>query len=415
MASIRQRVRRDGSTAHQVRWREGGARDGAPQSEVFDSEPEAKQFQSLVDAHGQQWPPGWVKGEGFVQPGEDGENKSVVSFATWAEHFVETLTGVEIRTRFDYRRDIRNHFIPFFGDKDICDAEAITSSDIRRWVNALESGERDKKNKEEWVRKPLSPKTLANLHGTLYSIFQSAVEAQPQLRAANPCARTRLPRVDNGIEDEMVFLEREEFERVKTAMAGICKGDAVDLIDLMVGTGLRWGEISALQVRDITVRGQHSVLRVQRAWKRQDDNTFSLGKPKTRKSRRTVVLSPALVEILQRNTEGKKAEDFVFTTAWGKPWRHSNFYYRRWQPAVVQAQNDGLMKKPRPHDLRHTHVAWLIAANVPLPAIQARLGHESITTTVDRYGHLIQQLDDEVAAAVEAAMTGKRQSLRLAS
>jgi integrase len=197
-------------------------------------------------------------------------------------------------------------------------------------------------------------------------------------------------------------------------MADICKGDALDLIDLMVGTGLRWGEVSALQVRDITVRGHHTVLRVQRAWKRQENNVFLLGKPKTKKSRRTVVLSPALVEIVQRNREGKKAEDFIFTTAWGKAWRHANFFYRRWQPAVEDAQKKGLTKKPRPHDLRHTHVAWLIAANVPLPAIQARLGHESITTTVDRYGHLVQQLDDEVAAAVEAAMTGERQRLRAA-
>ncbi|MEU7366616.1 site-specific integrase [Streptomyces hygroscopicus] len=261
----------------------------------------------------------------------------------------------------------------------------------------------------------MSPKTLANLHGLLYAIFQSAVEAQPQLRAANPSARTRLPRVDDGIEDEMVFLERDEYELIREAMAGICKGDALDLIDLMTGTGLRWGEVSALQVRDLTVRGGLTVLRIQRAWKRQDDYTFVLGKPQTKKSRRTVVLSPALIEIVERNTKGKKAEDFIFTTAWGKAWRHANFYYRRWQPAVLAAQEKGLTKKPRPHDLRHTHVSWLIAANVPLPAIQARLGHESITTTVDRYGHLVQQLDNEVAAAVEAAMTGKRQALRLAS
>ncbi|MGW2932926.1 tyrosine-type recombinase/integrase [Streptomyces sp. NPDC001156] len=415
MASIRKRVRKDGSTAHQVRWREGGSREGAPQSEVFDSEPEAIQFKALVDAHGQQWPPGWVKGEGFVTPGEDDAAKNVVTFATWAEHFVETLTGVEVRTRHDYRRDIRNHVRPFFGEKDICDPDAITPSDIRRWVNALESGERDPKNREKWVRKPVSPKTIANLHGLLYGIFQSAVEAQPALRAANPCSKTRLPRVDDGIEDEMVFLEREEFDLVRAAMETICKGDALDLIDVMAGTGLRWGEISALQVRDITLRGAHKVLRVQRAWKRQEDNSFRLGKPKTKKSRRSVVLSPALVEILERNIEGKKAEDFVFTTAWGNPWRHGNFYNRRWLPAVALAQKEGLTKKPRPHDLRHTHVSWLIAANVPLPAIQARLGHESITTTVDRYGHLVQQLDDEVAAAVEAAMTGERPALRLAS
>jgi integrase len=414
MASIRRRVRKDGTTAHQVRWLEGGARDGAPQSEVFDSEPEAIQFKALVDAHGQHWPPGWVKGEGFVQPKQTEEDKAVVTFEVWAERVIDNLTGVEVRTRHDYRRDIRKHFVPTFGGKDICGVEAIAPTDVRRWVNAMEAGERDPKNKEAWVRKPVSPKTLANLHGLLYAIFQAAVEAQPPLRTSNPCARTRLPRTDAGIEDEMVFLEREEFALVRAAMADICKGDALDLIDLMVGTGLRWGEISALQVRDITVRGRHTVLRVQRAWKRQENNVFLLGKPKTKKSRRTIVLSPALVEIVQRNREGKKAEEFIFTTAWGKAWRHANFFYRRWQPAVEHAQKMGLTKKPRPHDLRHTHVSWLIAANVPLPAIQTRLGHESITTTVDRYGHLVQQLDDEVAAAVEAAMTGERQRLRAA-
>ncbi|MEU6668034.1 tyrosine-type recombinase/integrase [Streptomyces sp. NPDC046727] len=70
----------------------------------------------------------------------------------------------------------------------------------------------------------------------------------------------------------------------------------------------------------------------------------------------------------------------------------------------LTAEKFGLIKRPRFHDLRHSHAAWLIAAKVPLPAIQARLGHESITTTVDRYGHLLDALDDEVMAAAEWAM-----------
>ncbi|MFD3658042.1 tyrosine-type recombinase/integrase [Streptomyces sp. NPDC058620] len=70
------------------------------------------------------------------------------------------------------------------------------------------------------------------------------------------------------------------------------------------------------------------------------------------------------------------------------------------------------------HDLRHTHVAWLVAANIPLPAIQARLGHESIQTTIDRYGHLVRALDSDISAAVQAAMGGQPPSdrgLRLVS
>ena len=81
------------------------------------------------------------------------------------------------------------------------------------------------------------------------------------------------------------------------------------------------------------------------------------------------------------------------------------FHAHRWKPALDAANAAGLTKRPRVHDLRHTHASWLIAWKVPLPVIQARLGHESITTTVDRYGHSLESSDDEVLAAVKWAMS----------
>jgi hypothetical protein len=59
------------------------------------------------------------------------------------------------------------------------------------------------------------------------------------------------------------------------------------------------------------------------------------------------------------------------------------------------------------HDLRHTHVAWLIAGGVPLPHIQARLGHESITTTIDTYGHLLPIGGDLISQVVDTALRGE--------
>jgi integrase len=61
-----------------------------------------------------------------------------------------------------------------------------------------------------------------------------------------------------------------------------------------------------------------------------------------------------------------------------------------------------LTKKPRVHDLRHTNASWLIQAGVPLTVVQRHLGHESIQTTSDRYGHL-----DRKASRVVADVVGK--------
>ena len=58
------------------------------------------------------------------------------------------------------------------------------------------------------------------------------------------------------------------------------------------------------------------------------------------------------------------------------------------------------------HDLRHTHVAWLVAGGAALPHIQARLGQESITTTIDTYGHLLPAGDESISRIIDTALTG---------
>jgi integrase len=97
---------------------------------------------------------------------------------------------------------------------------------------------------------------------------------------------------------------------------------------------------------------------------------------------------------------GKQSDEYVFTSRSGAPLRHQNFMTRVWQPALSRAELLGL----RIHDLRHTHTAWLISAGRPLPSIQRRLGHRSITTTIDRYGHLLPDVDAGDLIALDAAL-----------
>ncbi|MEU4348262.1 site-specific integrase [Streptomyces sp. NPDC023838] len=409
MATIRKRERKDGSFTYQVRWLQGG-RGGTWESENFAEEMPAEQFKLLVVAHGERWPHGWVRGQGFVEaaavPGD-------MPFTAWAERYINRLTGIEDRTRDDYLSEVRLHLSRIrhtelnghVGPATICN---ITADDVQDWIRAEETGQPHPTEADKWIRKPASPKSISNRHGLMFSIVQAAVDATPQLRTVNCCTKTRLPRVDSHTEEEMTFLERDEYQRLAQE---IVDPAARDLADWLVGTGMRWGEATALQVRDLSLGSSTPTASVQRAWKRAKKGStdpLKLGPPKSRKSRRRVALSPAQVTMARRLIAGKGPDAYVFLTPSGKYWRHSNFHERCWAPAVRAAVQKGLTKRPRIHDLRHTHVAWLIERNVPLPAIQGRLGHESITTTVDRYGHLVRSLDAEITAVVQNAMSVDR-------
>lgn len=74
---------------------------------------------------------------------------------------------------------------------------------------------------------------------------------------------------------------------------------------------------------------------------------------------------------------------------------HKNVYNRTFKPAVRTA---GLPERTRFHDLRHTCAALCIALGAHPKAIQERLGHSSITVTLDRYGHLFPKLDEALTA-----------------
>ena len=231
----------------------------------------------------------------------------------------------------------------------------------------------------------------------------------------NPCEDVRLPALDDATEtdDDKTFLSEGEFR-------GLC--DSIDAADrdfliVAVGTGLRWGELNALKVKDLDLDGRPATLSVRRAWKWNGRGEFKLeqhgryylGAPKTRESRRRITVAPRVVASLRRAAAGKGAEELLFGATSGGRLEHGNWYQSRWQRAIKKAQQErGLTKTPRFHDLRHTHAAWLISAGVPLPVIQKRLGHKSIQITVDVYGGLLFQTHQVADLAIERALGGEQ-------
>ncbi|MFE3774926.1 hypothetical protein [Streptomyces sp. NPDC059122] len=93
-----------------------------------------------MDAHGQQWPHGWVKGRGFVEPDTDPDD---FPFVDWATRYVDRLTGIDERTREDHHRDIRIHLSLLQHTTRagvVTPAPNLTTDDIQDWVRVEERG-----------------------------------------------------------------------------------------------------------------------------------------------------------------------------------------------------------------------------------------------------------------------------------
>lgn len=358
----------DGSTSYRVRLRV----NGRGTTETFPSEAAATVFKARVmdPAIGPERAVMMRSREDIASP------DYVPTLREMLESHLRELTGVEDRTKDDYRSIAGRTWLKPLGSLRV---DEITRADIADWVNAMVG----------------APKTIKNAHSILSAVMESAVQAKHV--AHNPARGTRLPRAGEQDEDDMRLLEHAEFDDLYSEVPEHYQ----PLVLTLFGTGLRWSEATALQVGDVSV--SQGTLRVVRAWKKNSKGEgpgFKLGPPKTKKSRRTVALPPEVAQVLAALTSGRARTDWVFETATGRVVRHNNFYNRIWIPAAERA---ALAPRPRIHDARHTHASWLLAQGIPIHVVQARLGHESITTTVDTYGHLVPDLHIQAAAAASAA------------
>jgi integrase len=400
MATVVVRKHKSGERTYKVQWLLGGRRGAPWQSETFADNRAALKFQALVDASGQRWPEGWMKGVGFATHEGDAEPPPEHPLLDFGTSYVRRLTsaGPDTQTKYVQQLTALSGWLTDI-KRVVPTIENVTSDDDRDWIVARR-------------KIGASPKTIANYHGLLSAVFKSGVEKG--LISRNPCDGVKLPPVDDDTEtdDDKIFLAEAEFALLRGCMHEADR----DFLTVAVGTGLRWGELTALKVKDLDLNGAPPSLTVRRAWKSNGRGEFALeqhgryylGKPKTRESRRRMTLAPLVVDALTRTTFGRGPEDLVFGAPRGGRLDQGNWYESRWQRAIKAAQAKGLTKTPRFHDLRHTHAAWLISAGVPLPVIQKRLGHKSIQITVDVYGGLLFQTHEVADLAIERALGGRR-------
>ena len=289
----------------------------------------------------------------------------------WIEDYARI--NVKQSTYIGYLTIIDIHLLPSLGD---------------RWLHSITAGDIQHLISERITKAGLKPKTVVNVLLLLKEILRSAV-AWGYLRAS-PAEHVRLPRVERK---EMDFLTAEEVRLLLSAV----DPDDYCLILTAVFTGMRRGELLALQWSDIDWNS--SEILVRRAYVKG-----AVVSPKSSHSRRRIVMSPYLRSALEQHRllNRRRDSELVFCNREGGYIDPENFIKRVFQPALERAG----LRRIRFHDLRHTYASLLIAQGENIKFIQQQLGHGSAKTTLDRYGHLMPNRENDAARRLDETVFG---------
>ena len=332
---------------------------------TFPRQSEAETLKRLLDANGQSF----AAAERILTNAAS----QAPTVAVAIERHIDLLTKANEGTIEAYRRIAKNHLNPTFGQLPI---DAVTEDDIIRWVQ---------KNTANKVAR----KTTANHMGLLSAVFKTAMRKGWCTR--NPCEGVTLPN-DQRPGTPTTFLTRDEYQLIRDHTPE----EYQLLLDVLVGTGARFGEATALTWDDLDLDADTPTIRIDKAWRRIGSWEHEIRSPKSPTSKRTVAITKTLATALKNAP--RRHEKYVFPGPAGGQLFSADFHKKAWKIALA-AVGDKLRKKPRPHDLRHTHASWLLAEGVPIFVVSRRLGHASTEITTRVYGHIMPSAHQ---AAVEA-------------
>ncbi len=350
----------------QVRWRDPST--GRERTKTFTRATDARAFKSQVENE--------INRGTYID-----RTRGKTPFEEIADNWIESKVNLRLSTWTRDESYLRNHVVSAFGEMAIA---TVTKTDVQSWVRDLQA-------------KGLAPATIRQCYRILNSVMEDAVDHKYIVES--PCRKISLPRADR---QEHLYLEPTQVERLAAAIDPLFEA----LIYSAVYLGCRWGELVGLKRQKLNLLRRQVIIvgsleEVGSASPRYVEET------KTKSSRRTLTIPPFLGEILAEHLGRVPESDFVFVGRDGALLRRNNFRRRHWKPAVLAAE---LPEHLRFHDLRHTCASILIAQGAHPKEIQARLGHASIMTTMDQYGHLFPSLGMQLDENLEKVFWAARQT-----
>ncbi|MEO8696416.1 MAG: tyrosine-type recombinase/integrase, partial [Acidimicrobiales bacterium] len=253
--------------------------------------------------------------------------------------------------------------------------------------------------------RPLSPKSVKNIHTALRRALGDAERlgliVRNPARLAKPPTYHR-PEIETWTADELGgFLDHMQGDRLFAAYM------------LLATTGMRRGEVFGLRWSDVKLNA--GWLSIEQTLTTVDSKLI-LGATKTARSRRRIALDAETITVLrdhkrrqaeERLTVGpdwQREPDLVFRELDGRP-LHPDWFTKEFKR---QARAAGLTGLRGPHGLRHTWATLALQAGIHPKVVSERLGHSTISITLDTYSHVMPGMDVEAANVVAAKIFGGR-------
>lgn len=305
-----------------------------------------------------------------------------VTTAQWLERWLRDVARPNVRpSTFRRYKDLtEKHIAPSLGRIPL---ERLTPADVRQLLNAKGA--------------TLAPRTVHHLRAVLRTALHQA--ERDGLVTRNAAALAESPRVER---QEMKAFTPDQARAFRAAV----KGDPDEALYLVtLDAGLRQGEVLGLRWEDVDLAA--GVIRVNKALQRVNGKLV-LVEPKTKTSQAGIKLGTIAAQALREHHARQVAEQdrvtwlpfgLVFTGAHGLP-LDGTALTKRFQAFLKSAG----LPRMRFHDLRHSTATVLLAQHIPARVVMERLRHSTITLTMNTYSHVIAELNQEAADAMDRVL-----------
>ena len=284
-----------------------------------------------------------------------------------------------------YRQHVESYWTPMLG---IVPLARLSPKQVERAM-------------DDMIGRGLSPQTVVHARATLRRALHDA--QRDGLLVRNAASLARPPEVEKRDVRAMTAPE------ARRLLEATCDTEFGPLFAVALGTGVRLGELLALRWADVDLGA--GTIAVRHALARQLDGSYGIGKPKTKRSERTIAISAiardGLTLVQERQDAAREAagtvwqdqDALVFTDIVGRPVSPT-----RVSVAFRRAADRLGLAGVRFHDTRHTAASLMLKAGVPLKFVSEALGHSTIVVTADVYGHLDEEMRREAAAGLDRAL-----------